>query len=136
MSNTHSETVTTRQAPSPRPERHPPNDTANSPSGATARGIAERAAVRRASGIKAERLDPLAKAARNPKSLRLAVNAKCFDCEGGDSDPNVRLRIGTCEIRTCPLWPVRPYQRLAGNERRTRRDLQLGRRATGSDASQ
>lgn len=73
------------------------------------------------------RLDPLEKARRNPTSLRLAINAKCFDCEGGDADPNVQARIGTCTITTCPLHPVRPYQHLAEGETRSRRELQLGR---------
>jgi len=57
-----------------------------------------------------ERLDPLQRAATNPRSLRLAINAKCFDCEGGNADPSVQRRIGACEIRACPLWTVRPYQ--------------------------
>lgn len=49
--------------------------------------------------------------ARNPRSLRLAINAKCWDCQGGDADPAPRKRIGTCGCTTCPLHAVRPYQR-------------------------
>jgi hypothetical protein len=105
-------------------------DTANESSGGTsgaARKGLERIAELRASGeLRAERLDPLEKARRNPKSLRLAVNAKCFDCEGGNADPNVQRRIGTCSIAACPLHPVRPYQELAAGEARSRRELQLG----------
>jgi hypothetical protein len=59
------------------------------------------------------RLDPIEKAMRNPTSLRLAINAKCYDCEGRDADPNVRQRIGDCRVPKCPLYPVRPYQHLA-----------------------
>lgn len=62
------------------------------------------------------RLNPIDKAKANPTSLRLAITAKCYDCEGQDADPGVRQRIGTCGIKTCPLWPVRPWQRLAAGE--------------------
>jgi hypothetical protein len=55
----------------------------------------------------------LARAYANPRSRTLAVKAKCYDCEGGDADPNVKMRIGTCGITTCPLWAVRPYQKSA-----------------------
>lgn len=58
-----------------------------------------------------ERLDPLEKARRNPSSLRLAINAKCFSCQGEDGDPGVRIRIRECAVAKCPLNPVRPYQR-------------------------
>lgn len=51
------------------------------------------------------RLDPLQKAAANPTSLRLAVNAKCFDCNGQE---NWRNRTKYCHITDCPLWNIRP----------------------------
>ena len=54
--------------------------------------------------------DPIERAKRNPKSLRLAINANCWDCQGRDADPAPRWRIGNCEIPHCPLYPVRPYQ--------------------------
>jgi hypothetical protein len=92
---------------------------------ALVRAAAKRAELR-AAGVTPERLDPIEKARRNPTSLRLAINAKCFDCEGGNSDPNVQRRIGTCASRECPLWTVRPYQELAAGETRSRRDLQTG----------
>jgi hypothetical protein len=62
------------------------------------------------SGERIARLDPIEKASKNPTSLRLAINAKCFDCQGKDSDPGVRDRIGNCPCVKCPLHPVRPYQ--------------------------
>lgn len=71
----------------------------------------EVAAENRKAGISQERRSPIEKAAANPKSLRLAITAKCYDCEGRDSDPNPRGRVRECSIRTCPLWPVRPWQR-------------------------
>ena len=67
--------------------------------------------AKRDAGEKVERLNPVEKAKKNPKSLRLAINAKCYDCLGGNSDPNVTGRIGSCTMLDCPLWNVRPYQR-------------------------
>jgi hypothetical protein len=54
--------------------------------------------------------NPIQKALKNPKSLRAAINAKCFDCQGQDADPAPKWRIGNCEISDCPLYPLRPYQ--------------------------
>lgn len=63
-----------------------------------------------AAGEKIERTDPIEKAAKNPKSLRLAINAKCWDCQGGET-PGTRQRIRTCECgKHCSLFAVRPYQ--------------------------
>jgi hypothetical protein len=67
-------------------------------------------AARRAAGETIERLDPIEKARRNPTSLRLAINAKCWECVGGDGDPNPRQRIRDCTCSRCPLLAVRPYQ--------------------------
>jgi hypothetical protein len=57
-----------------------------------------------------QRLNPLEKAKQKPKSLRFAINAKCYECEGEDYDPGWRSRIKHCIIPDCPLHPVRPYQ--------------------------
>ena len=65
----------------------------------------------RAQGIAPERLTPIEKAKRNPTSLRAAITAKCWDCVCGDMDPNPRQRIAECVSRTCPLVPLRPYQK-------------------------
>ena len=70
--------------------------------------------AKRASGDLVRRT-PLEKTLLNPKSLRLAINAKCWDCQGGDSDPCVQWRIGNCEISDCALFKVRPHQRLWGS---------------------
>jgi hypothetical protein len=64
-----------------------------------------------AAGIKVVIKNPMEKLATAPTSLRLAINAKCYQCEGEDADPGVKRRIGTCEIQSCALWAVRPYQR-------------------------
>lgn len=64
----------------------------------------------REQGIQIERLDPLQKAQANPKSLRLAINAKCFDCVGRGHDSNWRGAVGQCAITECGLWAARPYQ--------------------------
>jgi hypothetical protein len=42
--------------------------------------------------------------------MRLAIEAKCFDCEGGGADPGWKEAIGNCGIVTCPLHSFRPYQ--------------------------
>jgi len=66
----------------------------------------------KASGQKVERLDPIEKAKREPGSLRLAVNAKCWDCAGAGADgiEFTKETIRECTCRTCPLHHQRPYQ--------------------------
>lgn len=60
---------------------------------------------KREAGEEIERLDPVEKSMRNPKSLRLAINGKCWDCSGES-----RKEIKECHIKKCTLWAVRPYQ--------------------------
>ncbi len=66
--------------------------------------------ILRAAGIKIVPLSPIAKARANPKSLRAAIDGKCWDCIGAGADPNPRGAIRDCAIRDCTLHPVRPYQ--------------------------
>lgn len=66
--------------------------------------------LRREAGIKTEIKNPLEKAILRPDSLRLAINAKCYDCIGQDADPDWRGSIRNCVCKDCPLYPVRPYQ--------------------------
>lgn len=40
-------------------------------------------------------------------SPRQAIKAKCQECCGWE---DVTVRVGSCAARTCPLWPLRPYQ--------------------------
>lgn len=75
----------------------------------------ERSRELRAAGIEIERLDPLEKARRNPRSLAAAVRGKCFDCVGGHNADHGHVRaVRECPAITCPLHPVRPWQRRAG----------------------
>ena len=67
----------------------------------------ERARKARAEGVA---LNPIQKSEAQPQSLRLAINAKCYDCQGQDADPGWRQRIADCNDVACPLVPVRPYQ--------------------------
>ena len=50
-------------------------------------------------------LDPLQKARANPKSLRYAINAKCYDC-----CCNQRIEVKLCAATDCPLFALRPWQ--------------------------
>jgi hypothetical protein len=72
------------------------------------KALATKRAMREAGTLKIK--SPLEKLADNPTSFRAAVNAKCYQCEGEDADPHVKARIGSCQITTCGLWAVRPYQ--------------------------
>ena len=60
---------------------------------------------RRAGNISIERLDPVSKAKANPNSLRMAINAKCYDCCCGE-----RKEVRECTITDCPLWNLRPWK--------------------------
>lgn len=63
-------------------------------------------------GISIEILNPLEKAQRNPKSLRMAINAKCWDCVGAGFDPSPRKLIRECSCESsCALYNVRPFQK-------------------------
>jgi hypothetical protein len=76
----------------------------------------------KAEGAKRKRKnrDPIQQALRQPKSLRLAIKAKCYDCEGQNADPEWAWRIGNCIIPDCPLYLVRPFR--AGTYRATEGD--------------
>jgi hypothetical protein len=70
---------------------------------------------RQAAGLPANKL-PDERAAERPKSLRAAINGKCYDCQGKNSDPHWKWRIGNCRVVDCTLIPVRPYQHLASKK--------------------
>ncbi len=63
-------------------------------------------AEKRANGEEIIRLTPIEKAKARPGSLRLAINAKCWECSCEQ-----RIEITKCHLKDCPLWPVRPYQK-------------------------
>lgn len=48
---------------------------------------------------------PAEKARANPKSMRAAVNAKCFECAGDQ-----RSEVTKCELTGCSLHSMRPWQ--------------------------
>ena len=50
-------------------------------------------------------LDPLQKAQANPKSLRAAINAKCYEC-----CCEQRTEVKLCQCKDCPLFALRPWQ--------------------------
>lgn len=54
---------------------------------------------------------PLNKALADPKSLRKAVTAFCYECVGGDGEPGARIHVRNCTTRNCPLFRVRPWQK-------------------------
>lgn len=64
----------------------------------------------REAGIKIRILNPYERLQKNPKSLRLAINAMCWQCQGEGHDPNVREAIRDCNIRGCALYSQRPWQ--------------------------
>ncbi|GEK48942.1 hypothetical protein PRZ61_10600 [Halomonas pacifica] len=66
-------------------------------------------AEKRAAG-EVVRLDPIEKARQNPKSLRLAITAKCWECMGGGEESGARRMIRECTSAGCPLHAQRPYQ--------------------------
>jgi hypothetical protein len=66
--------------------------------------------LKRENGEAVERKNPIEKAKARPESLRLAINAMCYDCIGQDADPDWRGSIRECLCKDCPLFPVRPFQ--------------------------
>lgn len=39
---------------------------------------------------------------------RMMIKAKCCECAGYE---NTKENVGNCDIKTCPLWNARPYQK-------------------------
>jgi len=54
---------------------------------------------------KSKPLDPIERAKKNPKSLRLAINVYCYDC-CCEQKKEVRL----CPAGDCSLHHLRPWQ--------------------------
>lgn len=57
--------------------------------------------------IKKVSKNPVEKLETNPSSLRLAVNAMCYQCMGCLNTPS---EIRDCTSTGCALYAVRPYQ--------------------------
>ena len=62
----------------------------------------------KAKGEKIKVRNPLEKLNEKPTSLRLAINAKCYDCNGKE---NWKKRTKYYNVFSCPLWTVRPYSK-------------------------
>jgi hypothetical protein len=59
--------------------------------------------------IAAKTITPIQRAKLNPKSLRLAVNAQCYDCIYDKSDAGTwRQQVEACPSINCPLYCLRP----------------------------
>ena len=56
------------------------------------------------------RLSPVEKARADPRSLRKAVTAFCYECVGGDDEPGARKEVTNCTAKGCHLYPIRPWQ--------------------------
>ncbi len=56
--------------------------------------------------IRSKQLSPIEKSKLNPKSLRFALNAKCFDCSGFK-----KVDVTECDMPDCELYHLRPWQR-------------------------
>ena len=54
-------------------------------------------------------LNPLEKAKQSPNSMRLAINAQCYDCMGQES--GWRNEVRSCPSKRCPLFGLRPYKK-------------------------
>ena len=48
--------------------------------------------------------------------LKGSIQRLCFECVGTDADPSPspKVRVRDCADLECPLWPVRPWQRVQG----------------------
>ena len=53
-----------------------------------------------------KKVDPIEKSLQNPRSLRFAIRAKCFDCSGF-----VKVDVTDCDMPGCELFNVRPWQK-------------------------
>ena len=55
---------------------------------------------------KLTRMNPIQRSQANPRSLRLAINAKCYECLG--CLPSWRREVENCTSPKCPLFAQRP----------------------------
>jgi hypothetical protein len=75
----------------------------------------EAMAQKRAAGWKPIVLNPVEKAKANPGSVKMAVKAHCWTCCGAGADPGVKLHVRDCSVKSCNLWPHRPWQNAKGS---------------------
>lgn len=60
---------------------------------------------KREAGEKIERSSWIEKSHKNPTSLRLAINGKCWECSNEQ-----REEIRKCPMIDCTLYHLRPYK--------------------------
>ncbi len=48
--------------------------------------------------------NPIDVAKNDPKSLRKAINANCYECSGSD-----RTEVSKCTVKNCSFYEVRPW---------------------------
>jgi len=61
---------------------------------------------------KKRRRNPLEVLEDNPTSLRAAINAIYWECQGSGEDPGIVDAIRNCTCgHICPAYRVRPYQK-------------------------
>lgn len=59
---------------------------------------------------------PTEKLQDNPTSRKLAIDAMCYECQGGGADAGTKWSVGNCPCTNCPLHAVRPWQHLNGTQ--------------------
>jgi hypothetical protein len=67
--------------------------------------------AKKLAGIPVVILTPTEKARADPRSMRKAITAFCFECMGGTGMPSVRQEVANCTAPQCSLYPLRPWQR-------------------------
>ena len=71
------------------------------------KGLAEYREKVASGEIEVVRLNPIERSNANPTSLRLAIDAQCFDCMGRTGSTS---DIRDCTAKDCPLYKVRKYK--------------------------
>lgn len=57
--------------------------------------------------------NPVQKSKENPKSLKFAINAKCYDCTYDEKGAgNWKQQVENCGCPDCPLYSFRPVPKV------------------------
>lgn len=76
---------------------------------------AEQVSAQNSKNASVTKMTPAEKAAKNPKSMRLAIQAHCYHtCHGVDeyNSNKTKRDIKNCSNTNCHLWPVRGWRNL------------------------
>jgi len=91
----------------------------------------------RAAGWKPVHLNPVEQAKANPNSMKAAIKAFCWLCEGADADPGTKVRVRDCAVGDkCPLHPHRPWQNVKGSHPTTDENGELVATDDSEDTSE